>query len=75
MPDYEIARDANVARTFQNIRLFPAMSVLENLIVAQHNKLMKASGMTFLGLLGFRPMAGRRSRRWSWPATGSTRST
>jgi branched-chain amino acid transport system ATP-binding protein len=26
--------------------------VLENLIVAQHNKLMKASGMTFGGLLG-----------------------
>jgi len=31
-----IARDARVIRTFQNARLFAGMSVLENLIVAQH---------------------------------------
>ena len=36
MPAYRIARDARVIRTFQNARLFGAMSVLENLIVAQH---------------------------------------
>jgi branched-chain amino acid transport system ATP-binding protein len=28
------------------------MSALENLMVAQHNQLMRASGFTFLGLLG-----------------------
>ena len=41
-----------LARTFQNIRLFAQMSALENLIVAQHNRLMRASGYTVLGLLG-----------------------
>ena len=41
-----------LARTFQNIRLFAKMSALENLIVAQHNPLMKASGFSLLGLLG-----------------------
>ena len=52
MPDFEISAKAHVARTFQNIRLFSGMTVLENLIVAQHNALMAASGMTILGLLG-----------------------
>jgi branched-chain amino acid transport system ATP-binding protein len=41
-----------LARTFQNIRLFAHMSALENLVVAQHNRLMRASGYTVLGLLG-----------------------
>jgi branched-chain amino acid transport system ATP-binding protein len=52
MDGYLIGQKAHVARTFQNIRLFPGMSALENLMVAQHNKLMRASGFTFLGLLG-----------------------
>jgi len=52
MDGYRTAQIARVARTFQNIRLFPRMSVLENLLVAQHNKLMRASGFTVFGLFG-----------------------
>ncbi len=52
MEGYQIPQKAAVARTFQNIRLFPAMSVLENLVVAQHNDLMRASGFSIYGLLG-----------------------
>ncbi len=70
MPDYLVTQQARVARTFQNIRLFPGMTVLENLLVAQHNRLMLASGYTLLGILGLPTYAAaeraaiERARLW-----------
>jgi branched-chain amino acid transport system ATP-binding protein len=70
MQDHVVTKQAKVARTFQNIRLFSGMTVLENLLVAQHNGLMKASGYTILGLLGFKAYRDaakgsvEKARRW-----------
>jgi branched-chain amino acid transport system ATP-binding protein len=52
MPGHRIASAAKVARTFQNIRLFAGMTVLENLLVAQHNTLMAATGFGVLAVFG-----------------------
>src|SRR6476619_1426546 len=59
LPDFRINAKAKVARTFQNIRLFQGMTLLENLLVAQHNPLLLASGMTFRGVRG---IGGYRAR-------------
>jgi branched-chain amino acid transport system ATP-binding protein len=62
MPEFRIAREAHVARTFQNVRLFAGMTLLENLLVAQHRALMRASGFTVLGLFGSRGYARAEAR-------------
>lgn len=70
MDGHKICHKARVARTFQNIRLFGNMTTLENLMVAQHNTLMKASYYTVGGILGLRHFrtaekkAVERARYW-----------
>lgn len=53
LDDHDINAKARVARTFQNIRLFGGMTVLENLMVAQHKVLVSASRFPLASILGF----------------------
>jgi branched-chain amino acid transport system ATP-binding protein len=55
MDDFRIAEQAGVARTFQNIRLFAGMTCLENLMVAQHNRMMHTAGFSINDILGRTP--------------------
>jgi branched-chain amino acid transport system ATP-binding protein len=53
LDDHDINAHARVARTFQNIRLFGGMTVLENLMVAQHKALTGTSRFPLASILGF----------------------
>ncbi len=63
LPGQQIAR-MGVVRTFQHVRLFREMTVIENLLVAQHQQLKTG---VFSGLLKTRPSAARRAKRWIAP--------
>lgn len=66
LPGQQIAR-MGVVRTFQHVRLFREMTVIENLLVAQHQQL-KAG--VFSGLLKTLLFAARRMKRWTAPPPG-----
>jgi branched-chain amino acid transport system ATP-binding protein len=72
LASHQVARTAQVVRTFQNIRLFPKMTVLENLIVAQHNALQHASRFSLAGSSPCPAIAAPNRRRWTRRLAGSS---
>ena len=58
LPDYRICQ-LGIARTYQNIRLFGKMTVLENVMVAQHCRTRAGLWSTLLRLPGERAENGR----------------
>ena len=65
--------DAGVARTFQNIRLFPNLSVLENVLVGQHARLHSGAVASVLHTPGTWPRsrAPARPRSTSSPCSAT----
>ncbi|MEF9882327.1 ABC transporter ATP-binding protein [Streptomyces sp. P9-A4] len=55
--------DAGIARTFQNIRLFHNMTVLENVLVGRHTRMKQGLWSALLRLPGFRKTEAEASKR------------
>ncbi|MCT9088233.1 ABC transporter ATP-binding protein [Streptomyces sp. ASQP_92] len=53
-PKPHLVTQAGVARTFQNIRLFPNMTVLENVLVGRHTRTKEGLWSALLRLPGFK---------------------
>jgi branched-chain amino acid transport system permease protein len=58
-----------VARTFQNIRLFPNLTVLENVLIGQHTRLRTGAIAAVLRLAGTR-IEEARALRWAMDIIG-----
>ena len=66
LPDYRICQ-MGIARTYQNIRLFGKMTVLENVMVGQHSRTRAGLWSTLLRLPGERTEnAGARQTAEEW---------
>ena len=68
LPSHKVARHGLV-RTFQNVRLFKQLTVLENLLVAQHTQV---EARLLPGLLSSSPIASRKPMRWRARRNGWT---